>query len=78
VVVNVDGCFWHACPVHGTVPKTNSAWWADKLSRTRERDKDTDRTLRKAGWKVVRVWEHENPKTAALRIDKAIQRRLEK
>ena len=76
VAVFVDGCFWHGCPVHGTVPKSNFEWWGEKLARTRERDRDTDRTLRRAGWKVVRVWEHENPKVAASRIARMIRRRL--
>jgi DNA mismatch endonuclease (patch repair protein) len=76
VAVFVDGCFWHACPAHGSLPKSNSEWWAEKLARTKERDRDTDRTLRLAGWKVVRVWEHENPKIAASRIARTIQRRL--
>jgi DNA mismatch endonuclease (patch repair protein) len=76
VAVFVDGCFWHGCSVHGSLPKSNSEWWAEKLVKTEERDRDTDRTLRLAGWKAVRVWEHENPKVAAARVARTIQRRL--
>lgn len=68
VAVFVDGCFWHCCPTHRTFPKANAAWWADKLKTNRRRDLDTNRKLRKAGWHVERVWEHEPSVNAAKRI----------
>jgi DNA mismatch endonuclease (patch repair protein) len=34
VAVFVDGCFWHGCPEHGTQPKSNTAWWAEKITPT--------------------------------------------
>lgn len=68
VAVFVDGCFWHHCPIHRTFPKANAAWWAEKLRTNRRRDLDTNRKLRKAGWHVERVWEHEAPLKAAERI----------
>lgn len=68
VAVFVDGCFWHCCPDHGTSPKANRAWWAAKLARNVERDRDTDLRLAEAGWVVVRVWEHEDAVTAADRV----------
>ena len=57
VAVFVDGCFWHGCPRHATQPKTRAAFWAAKFSRNAERDREVTRTLRRAGWRVVRVWE---------------------
>lgn len=74
VAVFVDGCFWHACPVHGTSPKTNAQWWRDKLDGNWRRDRDTDETLRDAGWTVIRVWEHEAPDAAASRVAAALAR----
>lgn len=71
LAVFVDGCFWHACPEHGTEPRTNSEWWQWKLARNVARDRDTDRLLQDAGWRVVRVWEHENVEEAADRVVKA-------
>jgi DNA mismatch endonuclease (patch repair protein) len=68
IAVFLDGCFWHGCPDHGSQPRTNRAWWKAKLSRTRARDRDTDRRLREAGWRPIRIWEHENPALAAERI----------
>jgi DNA mismatch endonuclease, patch repair protein len=72
VAVFVDGCFWHACPVHASWPKANSEWWRNKIVRNQERDRDTDQRLANAGWKVIRVWEHEEPGVAARRIRTAV------
>jgi DNA mismatch endonuclease (patch repair protein) len=68
VAVFVDGCFWHSCPIHGSIPKQNTTWWEWKLRANSLRDRDTDRLLRDAGWSVIRVWEHEDPQQAAERI----------
>lgn len=68
VAVYVDGCFWHACPLHATTPKANREWWETKLAANVDRDRDTDSRLTEAGWAVVRVWEHEDPEQAADRI----------
>ena len=57
VAVFVDGCFWHGCPRHATQPKTRATFWAAKFSRNKARDRVVTRTLRKADWRVVRVWE---------------------
>src|SRR5271170_6682410 len=54
----VDGCFWHGCPKHETKPKNNRAFWRRKLSANKKRDRLVTRTLRKAGWRVLRIWEH--------------------
>lgn len=58
VAVFVDGCYWHSCPVHATTPTRNADYWTPKLARNVERDREQDAALRKAGWTVVRVWEH--------------------
>lgn len=72
VAVYVDGCFWHACPAHGVVPKSNSEWWREKLAATVERDRRADELLRDEGWSVVRVWEHEDVEAAAERVVAAL------
>jgi DNA mismatch endonuclease (patch repair protein) len=73
VAVFVDGCFWHGCPIHGTRPKSNADWWQKKLDTNRRRDKDTDRRLKAAGWRIVRVWEHEDAVEAARRVKSVVQ-----
>lgn len=75
VAVFVDGCFWHSCPQHSVLPKNNADWWATKLQRTVDRDRDTDHRLRAAGWLPLRVWEHEAPESAAARIGAAVRSR---
>lgn len=59
VAVFVDGCFWHACPKHSNMPANNRAFWRKKLTANKVRDLVVNKTLRQAGWRVVRVWEHE-------------------
>jgi DNA mismatch endonuclease, patch repair protein len=73
VAVFVDGCFWHGCPEHGTRPKSNAGWWADKLDRNIQRDRDTDQRLVADGWTVVRIWEHESPDSAAGEIAEIVR-----
>lgn len=59
VAVFVDGCFWHGCPKHATYPKSNQGYWLPKLAENRERDKRQTAKLRRMGWRVIRVWEHD-------------------
>jgi DNA mismatch endonuclease, patch repair protein len=55
----VDGCFWHGCSEHGRSPVANASYWMPKLLRNQERDREVSRELRKRGWTVLRIWEHE-------------------
>jgi DNA mismatch endonuclease (patch repair protein) len=59
IALFIDGCFWHGCPKHSTMPKTNREFWEKKLRANKDRDKLVNRELRKKGWKVLRIWEHE-------------------
>lgn len=68
LAVFVDGCFWHGCPKHGTKPKSNRAYWRQKLARNKHRDRLVTRTLRRAGWQVVRIWDCELQKRPQLCI----------
>ena len=78
VAVFVDGCFWHSCPEHGTIPKANREWWIEKLAGNVERDRRHRRELGDAGWVVLRVWEHESASQAATQVASAVlQRRSE-
>jgi DNA mismatch endonuclease (patch repair protein) len=68
VAVFLDGCFWHGCPQHGSLPKTNAEYWMSKIARNQARDRNLNEVLRLHGWTVVRVWEHEDAVEAATRI----------
>lgn len=72
IAVFVDGCFWHGCPEHASWPKQNAEFWRHKIETNRSRDADTDGRLETIGWRVVRVWEHESPVTAAEMISRLV------
>lgn len=74
IAVFVDGCFWHACPEHATWPRTNAAWWREKIEANVARDRRADGLLLQEGWAVIRVWEHEEVQSASDRVQAAVQR----
>ena len=57
VLIFIDGCFWHGCPRCGHIPKTNHAYWKEKIRRNSQRDQRYSRELRLQGFKVIRIWE---------------------
>jgi DNA mismatch endonuclease (patch repair protein) len=81
LAVFVDGCFWHGCPVHGTLPKTNTDFWSSKIQATKTRDLETSDALDRLGWRVLRFWEHDDPVESAktvlgtVQVLRAIQKR---
>ena len=79
VVIFADGCFWHGCPACSHAPiRTNARYWRAKIQRNRERDARTLCSLRRAGWRVVRVWEHElriSPARVVAKIKRALATR---
>lgn len=78
VAIFVDGCFWHGCPIHGTHSKANPEFWENKIAQNKSRDLDTNYELKKYGWKVIRIWEHEDPELVSKMIFGIIKRRLHK
>lgn len=76
VAVFIDGCFWHGCPEHWTVPRSNAKFWSDKIARNRARDAETTERLQEAGWVVLRFWEHEASDRCAQVVARAVHRRL--
>lgn len=75
VAVFVDGCFWHACSEHFTMPRTNLAYWRPKIERNVARDASWEVMLPLAGWVPHHVWEHEDPETAAEGLVQLVARR---
>lgn len=59
LAVFVDGCFWHGCPLHYIKPIGNADFWVNKVQSNRKRDRAVSRALSTAGWRVLRIWEHE-------------------
>lgn len=65
LAIFVDGCFWHRCPVHGSLPKSNQQYWLPKLETNARRDERNNAQLRESGWQVLRFWEHESVEESA-------------
>ena len=59
IVIFIDGCFWHKCPVCFVKPETRMDFWMEKIEKNVERDKTVNKNLEKEGWVVLRFWEHE-------------------
>ena len=70
VAVFVDGCFWHGCPKCNRHSASNRAFWEAKFSGNRKRDRLVTATLKRQGWRVVRIWEHQlkHPRRIASRL----------
>ena len=58
-VIQIHGCFWHKCPKCFNKPKTNKKYWLPKIENNVKRDRKNSRILKKEGYKVIRIWEHE-------------------
>lgn len=76
LAVFVDGCFWHNCPIHGSVPVSNQLFWIGKLRRNKMRDQLVNRELRCGGWSVLRIWQHElkYPDIVASKVRRSLKR----
>jgi DNA mismatch endonuclease (patch repair protein) len=75
VIVFIDGCFWHGCPLHATAPKNNASWWTEKLRANIDRDARNTVALQSLGWIVVRIWEHEPADIAVERLKVVLEAR---
>ena len=78
LLVLVHDCFWHGCQNCYRRPHFSRSYWDEKVRRNRARDSSVTRTLRKAGWKVVKIWECElsakKSRRTVGRIKRALQR----
>ncbi|WP_218060649.1 very short patch repair endonuclease [Micromonospora sediminicola] len=73
IAVFVDGCYWHGCPEHYRPARENVQFWHAKIEGNKARDAETDQLLAEGEWQSIRIWEHEEPQTAALRVIAAVQ-----
>jgi DNA mismatch endonuclease, patch repair protein len=77
LVIFVDGCFFHGCPVHYQPPRSNTEYWIPKIAGNIERDAIHRTALEAAAWRVWRVWEHDLTKTALAETEHTLGCRLE-
>jgi DNA mismatch endonuclease (patch repair protein) len=75
VAVFVHGCFWHGCPKHYVLPKSNRKYWSAKVKSNRARDSETKALLKKRGWLVLVAWEHQSTNFVYAKIEKALNSR---
>jgi len=78
IAVFVDGCFWHGCPIHSHLPKSNRKYWIPKLKKNIERDIAKNDRLEEDGWKVLRFWEHKliNKEEIIRQIESQLKERM--
>ncbi|MED3501526.1 very short patch repair endonuclease [Brevibacillus agri] len=58
-VIFIDSCFWHGCPYHCRLPKSNEEFWVTKIRKNQERDTIVTNYYRDKGWTFLRFWEHQ-------------------
>jgi len=59
IALFIDGCFWHRCPMHYALPKSNIDFWKNKMDGNLIREKNIEKDLIDNGWIVKRIWEHD-------------------
>jgi DNA mismatch endonuclease, patch repair protein len=59
LVIFIDSCFWHGCPIHIRLPKSNEDYWKEKITRNMKRDSEVTSYYKENGWNILRIWEHE-------------------
>lgn len=76
VAVFVDGDYWHGWRFPAWREKL-AVYWRQKIENNRRRDHRNFRRLRRQGWLVIRIWEHDVKRDAdgcVDRIEAAIRR----
>jgi DNA mismatch endonuclease (patch repair protein) len=57
-IIFVNGCLWHLHRCRRCrIPSSRRPYWVAKLQRNAERDQRSRRSLRRAGWQTLVVWE---------------------
>ncbi|PIO97633.1 very short patch repair endonuclease [Pleomorphomonas carboxyditropha] len=74
LAIFLDGCFWHGCAKHMSMPRANGGWWLNKIEENKRRDSETTTELEARGWRVMRFWEHEEPDTVMMAITRELKK----
>ncbi len=79
LAIFVDGCFWHGCAhcTRNLRPQSNKKYWEKKIAGNMRRDQKQNRELKKHGWEIARIWEHDvrlMPKSCQTRMLRKIQK----
>lgn len=78
LAVFIDGCFWHKCPKCFIQPENNKKFWENKIEGNMKRDKKINKSLKREGWHVIRIWEHllrKTPNKAYKKVLRILEKR---
>ncbi len=64
-LIFLHGCFWHKCPTCYRQPKSKKKFWIEKVKNNDARHERNAKLLRKDGFKIMVIWEHEIQKNFA-------------
>jgi len=73
IVIFIDSCFWHMCPLHSTLPQSNAEFWEKKLQRNKQRDKEVSEYYLNNHWNLLRIWEHEIKNDLSITVKQTIE-----
>ena len=72
LVIFIDSCFWHKCPLHYKAPATNFEFWENKISKNQQRDDYVTNYYLAKKWNILRIWEHELKEDFDITLQKVI------
>ncbi len=72
-VIFLHGCFWHKCPKCYKEPKSNKKYWIPKIENNVSRYRKISRSLKKEGYNILKIWEHQIKKKFDVVINQLIQ-----
>lgn len=72
LVIFIDSCFWHKCPLHYKSPATNFEFWENKISKNQQRDDYVTNYYLAKKWNILRIWEHELKEDFDITLQKVI------
>lgn len=78
IAIFIDGCFWHRCPKCFSELSTTKKYWVKKIQSNIDRDQRVNKILKKMGWKILRIWEHDterNLNICLLRIRRLLKKK---
>ncbi|SHL13555.1 very short patch repair endonuclease [Alicyclobacillus tolerans] len=73
LVIFIDSCFWHGCPEHVRMPKSNVEYWTTKIEKNKTTDKTITEHYQAMGWHIVRIWEHDVKSNFENTMDKLVK-----
>lgn len=72
VCVFLDSDFWHGWQYPRWKHLLKNDFWRTKIENNRARDRKTTAYLKRQGWIVIRIWEHETQRKLNKAIEKII------